>query len=130
TPEALAVLRSKDAADLFNRYRVLSPRELQARADILLDQYVTTVAIEGRTMLSLLRTHVLPAALRAQAELAESVSATQAAGVECPDSELALADLVKQVSRLRQAITGIEKSMEPLGQRGHGGNGDTDKLAR
>ncbi|MCA9286128.1 MAG: glutamine synthetase III [Phycisphaerales bacterium] len=130
TPDALAVLRTKSAAAMFERYGVLSPRELQARAEIMVEQYVTTVAIEARTLATMLRTQILPAAMRAQSELGETVSATQAAGVECPDTELALTEFVGLASALRQATASLEKAMEPLSHRGHGGNGDPEKQAK
>jgi len=110
TPEALAVLRAKRTSDLFSRYGVLSARELEARSEILFEQYSTTVDIEARTLLTMLRQQVLPAAVRHQTELAEAVSATQAAGVECPDSEAALREMVERVSKLRVAIAAVAKA--------------------
>ncbi len=110
TPDALAVLRSKRTAELFSRYGVLSARELEARSEILFEQYVRISHIEARTMLDMLRQQVLPAAIRHQTELAEAVSATQAAGVECPDSEAALREVVKQVSTLRASIAAVENA--------------------
>ncbi len=110
TPEALTVFNQKKVADLFARHGVLNKRELDARSSILVEQYNQTIAIEARTLLTMLRQQILPAALRAQMELAEAVSATQAAGVECPDSELALGEMVGHVSALRKAIDAVEKA--------------------
>ena len=56
----------------------------------------------------MVRTEILPAAMRAQAELADAIGATQVAGVECPDSEEALRTHVSHVSLLRQAIKEVE----------------------
>jgi glutamine synthetase len=108
TPDALAALGSKKAKELFARYQVLTERELDARAEIHVETYNTTVSIEARTLSTMLRQQVLPAALRTQIELAEAVSATQAANVECPDSEIALKELVDLVATLRRAIAEVE----------------------
>ncbi|HMN96560.1 MAG TPA: glutamine synthetase III [Phycisphaerales bacterium] len=110
TPEALEVLRGREAKALFARHGVLTERELDARAEILVHQYVLTMEIEARTLVSLLRQQVLPAAIRHQTELAESVAATQAAGVECPDAEEALRAFARQVAALRAAIVAVEKA--------------------
>jgi glutamine synthetase len=87
---------------------VLSPRELRARVDILVDQYATVVGIEARTLVAMLRTRVLPAAQRHQTELAETVAATQAAGLSCPDATGQLERLIEMIAELHAAITAVE----------------------
>jgi glutamine synthetase len=100
---------------------VLTPRELKARVDVLYERYNTVVGIEARTLTGMLKTAVLPAALRAQTELAETVSATRSAGVECPDTEAALQDHILLVSELRDAIRDLEKveAKHPAGAEAH-----------
>ena len=61
---------------------VLSERELEARIEVLYEQYNTVMQIEAATLLSMLRTEVLPATLRYQTELARAVSATRDAGID------------------------------------------------
>ncbi|MGA1046159.1 MAG: glutamine synthetase type III, partial [Phycisphaerales bacterium] len=58
--DALLALRSKAAKDLFSKYSVLSARELDARFEILAEQYATVVSIEARTLVAMVRTQVLP----------------------------------------------------------------------
>jgi glutamine synthetase len=43
---------------------VLSERELESRYEVLLEQYVTTVNIEGETAASMARTMLMPAAIQ------------------------------------------------------------------
>src|SRR5204862_7383024 len=50
TAESIPVLRSKKALGLFEKYGVLSSRELTARVDVLLETYNKTMAIEARTL--------------------------------------------------------------------------------
>src|SRR6266480_833237 len=47
TVDALPVIIRKDSIDLFGKYKVYSERELQSRYNILSENYVKTVAIEG-----------------------------------------------------------------------------------
>ncbi len=110
TADALPALKRKDAAAMFKRHGVLSSRELKARLSVLLERYVTNVRIEARTMVSILRTRVLPAALRHQAELAETVAATQAAGAESGGTMHALREVIDHVESLRESITAIEEA--------------------
>jgi glutamine synthetase len=110
TVDALAVFASKRAKDLFAKYAVLNERELQARYDVLLETYNDVVAIEARTLVSILNTQVLPSALRHQTELAEAVAATKAAGVACADSQAQLKEFTAMVSRLRKATRAVQKA--------------------
>ncbi len=110
TADALPALKSKKAADLFAKYGVFTPRELKARFEILVEQYIKVMRIEGRTLSTMVRTQLLPAALRYQSELADAVAGSQAAGVECPDSEGALREHVGRISQLRATIAEVEKA--------------------
>jgi glutamine synthetase len=79
---------------------------------VQLEQYTKLITIESRTLVQMVNTQVLPACLRAQAELADTVGATQSAGVECADSEEALKDLVRRVAELRAATKSLEAATE------------------
>jgi glutamine synthetase len=69
TPDALPYLVKDDAVTLFSNYGVLSEREIHARYDVFLEQYVTKLNIEAETAASIARTMILPAAARYHAEL-------------------------------------------------------------
>jgi glutamine synthetase len=109
TPDALPSLKTRTAQRLFAKYGVLNTRELKARVDVLFEKYNTLLQIEARTLLIMLRTQVLPAALRFQSELAETVAATQAAGLECQDTETQLRSLLALISDLRKSIDAIAR---------------------
>ena len=86
---------------------MLSERELRARVDVLWEQYNAKQGIEARTMVSMLRTQVLPAALRYQTEVAQAVSTAQAAGVDFEDTWGQLHKLVQMVDELRAATESV-----------------------
>jgi glutamine synthetase len=69
TPDALPYLVKDDAVTLFSNYGVLSEREIHARYEVFLEQYVTKLNIEAETAASIARTMILPAAARYHAEL-------------------------------------------------------------
>src|SRR5690349_11190404 len=64
TPEALPWLVEPATLEVFEAYEVLSERELHSRYEVSLEQYVTTINIEGETAASIARTMLLPAAIR------------------------------------------------------------------
>ena len=82
TPDALPYLVSDDTETLFDNYGVLSPRELESRYEVFLEQYVTKINIESETAAAIARTLLLPAAARHlailhEAQLAELASETK-----------------------------------------------------
>ncbi|MDO9398459.1 MAG: glutamine synthetase III, partial [Herbiconiux sp.] len=64
TPEALPALVSESTTELFEKYGVLSHRELEARYEIYLEQYSSLINIEGETSHLIGKTSILPAALK------------------------------------------------------------------
>jgi glutamine synthetase len=64
TPDALPYLVTDDTQEVFSNYGVLSPRELESRYEVFLEQYVTKLNIESETAASIARTMIIPAAAR------------------------------------------------------------------
>jgi glutamine synthetase len=108
--DAFAVLRAKKNAELFKKYGVLSPAEHESRTHIAIEKYIKQLAIEAETMVSIARGQVLPAALRHQQRIAETVAATKAAGVDCADTLASLQSFVELVTRLRNATVAVEQA--------------------
>jgi glutamine synthetase len=69
TPDALPWLVEKQTVDTFERYKVLSERELESRFEVMVEQYTTRLNIEAETAASIARTMLLPAAVRHLADL-------------------------------------------------------------
>ncbi len=63
TPEALPWLVDEATVAVFSKYGVLSERELESRYEVFLEQYATTINIEGETAAAIARTMLLPAAV-------------------------------------------------------------------
>ncbi len=110
TPDALPVLGSAKARDLFVKYGILNERELAARVEVLWEQYNNIKSIEGRTLAVMLRQSVLPAAIRYQTELSQAVTAAQQAGVDFEDTWGQLTEVVKMVEELRKTAVAVEKA--------------------
>ncbi|MGI8803734.1 MAG: glutamine synthetase III [Solirubrobacteraceae bacterium] len=72
TPDALPWLVEPSTVTVFEKYNVLTERELRARYDVATEQYSVKLNIEAETAASIARTLLLPAATRHLAELRES----------------------------------------------------------
>lgn len=82
TLEALPEMVSQKNGDLFEKYGVLTKRELESRYEILLEQYFHTINIEGEMAADIARTRVLPAATRYLSELLQCAERATAVGVK------------------------------------------------
>ncbi len=85
TVEALPALTSKAALDLFKSSKVLSRTEVKSRSVIEHERFAIQVDIEAQTLGSMVRTQVLPSALRQQSELADALAAAEVTDVEAPE---------------------------------------------
>jgi len=92
--DALPVFQHKDVIALFDKYKVLSPRELHGRYEVYLEQYNKAVNVEAKLTIKIAKTSILPAALRYQTELAGNAAAVKAAGLASDTT------ILKQVSEL------------------------------
>ena len=85
-------------------------RELESRFNILSEAYVKTLNIEANTALLIARSQILPAALRYQKEVGESIAAAKAAGAAQPAGLETFGTLVSAVNDLQRGIGALEKA--------------------
>jgi len=64
TPDALPWLVKRETVELFEKYKVLSERELESRYEVATEQYAVKINIEAETAASIAQTMILPAAVR------------------------------------------------------------------
>jgi glutamine synthetase len=102
TPDALPSLISEQTVGVFSKYDVLSGRELEARYEVMVEQYATKLNIEAETAAHLARTFLLPAAIK---HLATLQAAGESAGLDALKGEItSLIDLfVKAIHGLEEA---------------------------
>ena len=80
--DALPYLEKTDVVELFEKYSVLTHRELESRLDIYLEQYCKTVSTEAKLAVEIARTMIFPAAIRYQNELASTCANLKLVGYE------------------------------------------------
>jgi glutamine synthetase len=106
TPDALPQLLEKQTIDAFGNYDVLSEREIEARYEVLCEQYAVKLNIEAETLADMARTMVLPAGLR-QLALAEGAGVSAVA----EETRATVDELVSAIQTLEQVNS--QESHEP-----------------
>jgi glutamine synthetase len=105
TIDSLPELQKPEVIALFEKYGVLSPRELHARYEVAFEQYVKTVNVEAKLALNMARTMILPGVLRYQGEVAKTVSRVKALGLALDTG------LIEKICGL---VATFEKQMDSL----------------
>lgn len=106
--DAFEQLLDKKNIKLFSSYNVLSQRELEAREEIMFDQYFKTVNIEGETTEWMAQTQVLPSALKYLAQV-ESVSKISTAAKRTAEH------LARKIDVLGEALDELHEQNQELG---------------
>jgi glutamine synthetase len=111
TVDALPCLISDQTVAAFEKYGILSRRELEARYDVLVEQYIIKVNIEAETAASIARTLLLPAAVGHLARL-------KSAGVEELEAETQglIAEFVGAIKQLEAVNAEHEGEEGALGE--------------
>jgi len=73
TPEALKIMTNEDVIRMFEEHDVLTKREVLARYEIDLENYIKKIQIESRIIGDLSHNHIIPTAIRYQNTLVENV---------------------------------------------------------
>ncbi len=104
TVDALPQLNTPEVIKLFDKYNVLTPRELKSRYEIYLETYVKTVLVEAKLVVKMGKTLILPAAIRYQAELG-------AAAASSGPAKKLLAEVSGYADKLDSGLASLEKSL-------------------
>ncbi len=107
TYDALPEIASAEAIALFEKYGVMSEREVRSRLEVYLEQYVMAINVEANLTVEIGRTMIYPAVVRYQGELAASLANLQAVGFE-GDRSL-LDEIVTNSKCLLETIAVLEK---------------------
>ena len=115
TIDSLPVVKDKKSVDLFTKYKVYTERELESRFNILCENYVKTVNIEAKVLSMMVRTMVLPAVLRYQGEMAQSLNAVKAAGADTSVQAEIIKDISTSATSLKKALGTLDHAIDHSG---------------
>ena len=110
TPEALDAFVTESAKKVFFNNNIYSDRELEARHEIMLEEYVKKVQIEARILGYLCTNHILPTAINYQNVLIANVKGLKELGLN-EDAYRSQMNLLKAVSNHIQQINDNVEAM-------------------
>jgi glutamine synthetase len=85
TPLALDAFVNSKAKNLFTKHNIYTEAELEARHEILLENYTKKIQIEARVMGDMASTYVLPPAIKYQNLLLENIKGLKEMGFKAED---------------------------------------------
>ena len=106
TPSALDAFVTEKAKRLFEKHRIYTTPELEARHEILLENYTKKIQIEARIMGDLASTYVLPAAIKYQNVLIKNIRGLKELGFD-----------EKGYSSQKQIVEKISDHINVIGKR-------------
>ncbi len=113
TVDALKAMPKKEYKELFAKYKVLNEKEYEAREEIMWERYVKITNIEAGATVDIAQNQILPAVLKYQSELAETIQATSAVVKTGQKGQTALLEEVtKGASELYEAAMALDKLIE------------------
>ncbi|MCF8370682.1 MAG: glutamine synthetase III [Bacteroidales bacterium] len=119
-PEALKAFLSEKSVALFADNHVLSHRELVARQEIRLENYIKSIQIESRVLGDLAVNHIIPTAIKYQNNLIENVRGLKELFGTADYDEMATPHLqsIKKISRhisyIRKLVVDMVKERKDL----------------
>jgi len=109
TPFALGAYHEKRVVDVFSKLNVLSPIEVAARHEIMLENYIKKVQIESRVMGDLALNHIIPTAILYQNKLIQNATGLQTLGLDNSTS----IETIKEITRHLDALkTNVQEMVE------------------
>ena len=122
--DAFGEILKPDVVNAFEKFGVLNSRELKARHEVALEQYNKTINIEAQLMALMGNRYILPAAIRYQGLVAQSVASVKAAGGTAKESKRALDTITKLTDDFKVRVDKLQELLE------HESNGDAEKHAK
>ena len=113
TPSALAALARPENAALFEKYGVMTKRELESRHEIFLEEYAKKVRIEGSCARDIASELVFPAAKAEYLETVQALAAAEKAGAAAGGAALrgSAEELGEGLDALRAGIRALDASL-------------------
>ena len=114
TLSALAALSKKENVALFEKYGVMTKRELKSRHEIFLEEYANKVRIEGNTALDIAKTMILPAVRAEYLEAAKAYNETDSSNVKVAIDMLhgQMTELGSGLVKMKEAIDYLQDALK------------------
>ena len=113
TADAMPKLLDKKNVEMLIRHKVFNEAEIQSRCEIMLENYVKTINIEGLTMVDMVRKNYLPAIERYLFRLAQTTSLMKSvsSNVKCNYEVSTMERLSELTDHILESVTELEESL-------------------
>lgn len=111
TADALPAYTAGKNIELFTKHGIYTKEEIEARAEIHIENYVTTISIEATTMLDMIKHEILPAVSKFATDLCLRADSKSALGVSCKYETDTAAQVGKLTDALMEAAGKLEKDL-------------------
>jgi glutamine synthetase len=112
TVDALPELIKAPVVKAFEKFKVLTERELHARTEVNLETYCKTLHVEAQLMVLMANRYILPAAFEYQRRVAESVAAVKSAGGTTKEGKKLLDRVTKLIDQFRQHTDALAAALD------------------
>jgi len=102
TPRALDFLITEKSKSLFKRHGVLNEIEIQARHEIMLENYIMKVQIEARVIGDLALNHIIPTAIIYQNKLIQNANGLKGLEINAEDIFETIQDLSNHINIIKK----------------------------
>jgi len=102
TPKALDFLVDERAEKVFKNNKIMTRIEMDARHEILLENYLMKVQIESRMMADLALNHVIPTAINYQNKLIVNANGLKNLGVDASEIVSTIEEVSKHIGNVRR----------------------------
>lgn len=102
TPRALDFIVSDKSKKVYAKHGVLSEIELEARHEIMLENYIMKVQIESRVMGDLATNHIIPTAITYQNKLLQNANGLKELGIDASEIIKTIQEISTHVSKVRK----------------------------
>jgi len=104
TPRALKSYLDKKNKEIFGKNEILSERELEARTETMLENYIMKIQIESRVMGDLALNHIVPTSVSYQNKLIENANGLKGIGIDSTAVVRTITEISKHIEAIKIGV--------------------------
>lgn len=114
--QAVPYLTSDKTVEVFRRMGVMNQTELEARAEVMLENYAKKIQIEARTMLEMANKQIIPAVMDYEGKLAIEAKNISLIGIEPEAQKELIAQINEKLIELKAATAKFKEIVDKASQ--------------
>lgn len=107
--EAAGALTTDKAVKLYGKFGIFTKKELESREEITYETYAKTVNIEALTMIDMAARQIIPACMKYERNLADTIIAVKQAGAVCGAETEKLQKIADEIEKAQDALDALRE---------------------